>query len=300
MKRSIAVLAVFLMTLMVSTEALADDTGDEIFAVYAEEVPAIDGVMSPGEWEGAVEYALDEDSAAECEGAPGSDAGMAFFLMWNESGLYMYAAVEDMTMAPPVKAGNPLNVTDAVQLGINLTNKKGNEINDAYFFSFATEIGDGGGAAWYEHFAYGGASETAGIMAAGERKGESYTLEIFLPWEALRHMDEDFTIFEGMKIGAGITLVDYDENVKQICIYKSWTGWQIGGYNSIVLCPPGWEMPSQYSEEERSFAQKKEAEEPQSGMSEVQTVVETAEETEQSISLIVLVFARRYFWALFL
>ena len=302
MKKVIVVLAVICVIAVLQEAALADSVNTEIFAVYAEEAPAIDGTMNDDEWEGAVEYTLDELSAAECEGGTGPVV-IKFYLMWDEAGLYMYCAADDVTAAPPINVGNPLNETDAFQIGINPTNKKGDLISDAYFFDFVPGTGEDHPAAWYEHFMYAGAPEGTGIEVAGEREGATFQVEAFLPWEAVKYKDEDFTVEEGLKMSAAVTYVDFDEKGKQLTIYKTWPGWTINDYNSLVLCPKDWQVPAEYSAAERSFAEKDadqiiqtedeivEAEKGGAADSSYTDEAAAGQPQEQGISLIVFLFA---------
>ena len=132
MKKIIFLLAVVCLLSGLAESAFADDTDSEIFVAYAHKAPTIDGLLAKDDWEGAVEYVLDKFYAAECEGGEGTVV-MKFSLMWDEAGLYMYCTADDDTAAPAISKGSPLNETDAFQIGINPTNKRGDLISDAYF-----------------------------------------------------------------------------------------------------------------------------------------------------------------------
>jgi hypothetical protein len=298
MNKIFFVLAIACLMALLPTDAFADSADTEIFATYADEAPAIDGILAQDEWEGSVEYTLDEFFAAECEGGEGPVV-MKFSFMWNEEGLYMYCTANDATSAPPIGAGNPLNETDAFQIGINPTNKKGDLISDAYFFDFVPKSGEEYPAGWYEHFVYFGAPEGTGIEVAGAREGAEFQVEAFLPWEALRYKGEDFTVDEGLKMSAAVTYVDFDEKGKQLTIYKTWKGWTINNYNSLVLCPIDWQVSAEYGVEERSFAEKKSEEITKTGDGTADTPkdaeagtdeISVEQPQEQGISLIVFVF----------
>ncbi len=299
MKKIIFLLAVVCLLSGLTESAFADDTDSEIFVAYAHKAPTIDGLLAKDEWEGAVEYVLDKFYAAECEGGEGAVV-MKFSLMWDEAGLYMYCTADDDTAAPAISKGSPLNETDAFQIGINPTNKKGDLISDAYFFDFVPKSGEDYPADWYEHFMYFGAPEGTGIEVAGEREGSTFQVEAFLPWEAIRYKDEDFTVHEGFEMGAAVTYVDFDEMGRQTTIYKTWQGWTINNYNSLVLCPKDWQIPEGYDAAQRSFAKKKKEQITQTedgtvdGPNDVAASpdgITTEQPREQGISLIVFVFA---------
>ena len=147
---------------------------------------------------------------------------------------------------------------------------------------------------------YFGAPEGTGIEVAGEREGSTFQVEAFLPWEAIRYKDEDFTVHEGFEMGAAVTYVDFDEMGRQTTIYKTWQGWTINNYNSLVLCPKDWQIPEGYDAAQRSFAEKKKEQITQSedgtvdGPNDVAASpdgITTEQPREQGISLIVFVFA---------
>ena len=180
---------------------------------------------------------------------------MLFTLLWDEAGLYFGAQVQDDTVAPSVRAGSALNVTDGVQIGLNPTNRAGESIADAYFFSFVpvSNRENDGAAAWYEHFKYFGAPESAGVQVAGMRNETGYVVEAFIPWAVINSKGENFTPSDGAEIGAGITNMDFGPNGKQISGYKTWLGWSITKYNVMLLCPPDYIIPADMLEAKQSF-----------------------------------------------
>ncbi len=291
MKNFLVGLTMVCFIALFAVSGLADGEETKILVVKTAHAPVIDGTLSSGEWDDAVEYVLDKDTAAENFGGDGSDVEMLFYLLWDKTGLYIGAQVQDDTVAPSVRAGSALNVTDGIQLGLNPTNKAGDLISDAYFFSFvpASNTENDGPAAWYEHFMYMGAPESSGVQAAGERDAAGYTVEAFIPWTAINSKGENFSPLDGTEIGAAFTNMDFSPNKTQLSGYKTWPGWSITEYNTMVLCAADLAIPVEIKEATKPFTSAADIAEPEAEPAAGGT--DTSAEENPEFSLIVFIFA---------
>ena len=240
MKKFIVVLLAIIM--MVPAFALAANAAtDTIQIPYASKAPSIDGKGNDEAWESAYKTTLNPKTAmaeghyVEEKGNTSDAATADIAVLWNEKGLYLKWVVVDPTQSFALDLpNNQLNSMDGVQLVIDPFNKRFATIkNCAFCFTFVPYTcprGSGNGqvptgeASWYEHWQWVGMNNSLGLQFAvtldsrpdDDNDGldreilvSGYTVEVFLPVEALNLNGKNPTFEENTNIGIGFMLIDY-------------------------------------------------------------------------------------------
>jgi len=212
----------------------------------------LDGDIQGEEWASAEPIALNYASQVEngpgslVAGGPEADLNAEIRMMWDEFGIYVAGAVKDDDYFNPYQTGDPLNNNDTIQLVFDPLNKKTAGTDDAYIFDLVPTSGadHSGPATWYEHWKWGGADYRAGVKVAGKLTADGYSLEAYIPWDALRKKAESFVPGSGAQLGVGLLLVDFNGagQLKGILTNFGRGANTIGDastYRTIVLEEPG-------------------------------------------------------------
>ena len=223
---------------------------------YAETAPVIDGDGNDEIWKSAYKETLNPTVAAKAgnyvqERNNTTNAATADInVLWNEKGLYFKWVVVDPTQSFALDLPSPgLNAMDGIQVVIDPFYKRFASVkNCAFCFTFVPYTcprGSGvgqvptGECSWYEHWQWVGINETIGVKMKASLDKENdnnddgldqiilvhgYTIEAFLPVEALAINGTSPTFKASTNIGIGFMLMDYLYNHEKFLAAKGAVG----------------------------------------------------------------------------
>ena len=191
---------------------------------YTDTAPTLDGVLSAGEWDGAMQILMSYPDIVTSpkEGAinsatvvPDSDADLSarWYFMWDEDALYIAVRVWDDELYWLIERGAGNYSQDGAQLLFNFKNNSAATYQDAAaIIDFAPRTATDAQPDIYERFgSYYGLDNAA--IASSIYNNEGYFMEVSLPW---MDFDEDYSPLDypagdpNNVHGAGLVLLDYD------------------------------------------------------------------------------------------
>lgn len=169
-----------LTTLGLLTVGAADDS---IEIPYAQNAPAIDGVLSEGEYPG--EALVMNDSTAEAwVGSMTSKTSTIWYFAWDDTSLYVFATVKDET--PVYRGTNGHWVgADCVEIGLNPGYVLKKSDDKGVFFSMGA-MADGSVVVYRHNYDEKILSSKIDGCSVGHTEGSSsYTVEVCIPWSLI-------------------------------------------------------------------------------------------------------------------
>ena len=168
----------------------------------------VDGVISPGEWDGAYTVTLNMASQDAVNNYPGADkfSGI-YYYKWDESGLYVRGDVTDVTPRLNDHTGDSAWSGDGVEEFLALDWSDPSHTTYLPGTDFHVFIGLGDSPQWGVESAGGtvdlGAIPPANLAIANTKTPVGYQFELYLPWQKLLDTEKNTTtkIVAGQKIG---------------------------------------------------------------------------------------------------
>jgi len=166
--------------------------------------PTLDGnVDVNGEWKNAWHAVLDSDKPGgvriDTLDSPYRTT-YDFYMMWDETNLYVACVAKgDKTVAPIMNTGldtRDNNIRgDGFQLFINPGVERGKDDKQYFWSDFYCEYAAGVTPFWWEYSVYDGdnndeMANKLNISIAPKRNGDTWTIEICIPWEDLLYSME--------------------------------------------------------------------------------------------------------------
>ena len=263
MKKIIAgMLSVIICFSLLAVNASAST--DKIMIPYAITAPNIDGNGNDDIWKDAYKETLNPLVAAKAgnfvqeKGNTSGAASADISVLWNEKGLYFKFVVDDPTQSFALDLpNNQLNSMDGVQFVIDPLYKRFSSVNNcAFCFTFVPytcprESGVGqvptGPCSWFEHWQWVGITSSIGVEMACKLVSRpddnndgldqvilvsGYTIEAFIPVEALNLNEKIPQFKEHTVIGIGFMLLDYLYDDEK---FKDNGGFENGGTDSFQV-----------------------------------------------------------------
>lgn len=214
-----------------SSEFMFDEIPDRLTYEVPKAViiPEIDGNIDLSEWSDSLRIELsyrsfvtrgigtsiyDLNMGEEGIDTPTPRAYGDLYLKWDDEGLYFMAEMTDDSIYLIQPFGGQGNVQDAIQLCFDPDQLQRQDLTGAYIFDFApvSEPDHSGPATWYEHFQYTGNDPDANIIIEGSLTDTGYIMEAFMPWDSLRKSGAEFEVQEGLTMGFGIIILDFNDD----------------------------------------------------------------------------------------
>jgi len=221
----------------------------------------IDGSMSAGEWDGAVEIDMSypallnpplEGGSLIAAPTSATDLDVTWSMMWDSSNLYLAARVTDQDYVPVSDlAGNAHNGGDCMQLCFNPNADPAGVFADpgpseAAIWDFVPDTTDNGADA----FIHGGAGTgpVTALAIDGSFTGDGiftpkgYIVEVALPWATvMAPVDTSYSPTAGDVHGIGFLAVDRDNDDSLSLILDFGSGANVIGtpsaWNKVTLVP---------------------------------------------------------------
>ena len=242
-KISVIILSALLLTLILCVPVSAAAM-KEYPILKAGTTPSLDGVVNPDEWQNAkVGYV---DKTVPSDGTKWGDLEDEikgdFYALWSDEGIYLAASIyDDKNGLGVCPADDVFGRGDGVQFLIDPAFRRESimpqDASNCYIFDMFPES-----PSWYEHFIYGDDKigyvpmpENTGIVISGSTGTEKWSVEAFIPWNAMKFDGEPFTVAEGMKMSLAYIIMDYDSDRVMVSGFCSMDTWNTEDYDIGVL-----------------------------------------------------------------
>lgn len=246
MRKSITILVAILIVITSLTVSFNARETNVYFCPLTKEIPQINGKITEEAWIKALTIELDAPATTTNNGwalypSNKDTAKGTIKVLWSDDkehgGLYFAAEIADKTQSFALDRNTSApNAMDCIQLVIDPLYQRRAKMKESAmiytFLPYTSRSGNGfaiypeDGALWYEHVYWVGRNESLGIKVASsldiisedeERRWlvSGYSIEAYLPWEALTVLAGKPEAKVGTKMGIGFLLVDYDFEIKE-------------------------------------------------------------------------------------
>ena len=205
----LAVACISVMAISVSAE---HSLLQEFEIPKAAAAPTLDGVMSDGEWDGALAIPVNIDTTQIITGTEESLPSAVYYYMWDDAGLYLFFDVDDKTDTGVYHTGKTgsYNSGDGIQLNIYPdTSITGSSIGDMYFISIVVDVDEE--VCIGDHFVYGdggSGGNVPGAVGACTLDDAAYKMEVFIPAEAFAESTTPIKFEAGTTFGLANILMN--------------------------------------------------------------------------------------------
>jgi hypothetical protein len=244
MKKTIAMILVFVLCASMMVFGINAAPPKEYPVLKAGTVPKLDGVVNADEWANAKLGHVDNTATVQWGDATDPIKG-DFYGMWTEEGMYFAAYVYDDKNGIGICSKDDVySRGDGVQFMPDPAYRRMETAPQAdancYIFDVYPDY-----PSWYEHFIYGEKDANGyvpmptntGIVVAGTTGTDTWTVECFIPWEAMNYDKAGFSgpIAEGMKMSLAYIIMDYDSAHTSIAGFCSFDAWETKNYDTGIL-----------------------------------------------------------------
>ncbi len=243
MKLIPSLLTAALLTVSLTSFAGADSVEyDRRYITKAPSAPAIDGILTGDEWDGALTLTLTADNTELLMGTTEVFPQTEIRWMWDAEGLYFYGKVNDAT-APGVvhTAGTgSYNSGDGLQFCIYPDVTLNGEVpGNMYFVSMA--INDEGTVSVGDHFTYGGVgygADIPGVVSACTVEDGSYVMEVAFPRDCFTKSTTPIPMEEGTTFAMTHVIMESCGTKQALLIDSAWFYGSAANHYTLVEVMP--------------------------------------------------------------